>query len=358
MNDRSFFGLSRYRAHVVAVLAGAGVALPCLDACSSSGARTGTGFLVAPMTSASESRPVVTDAGSDGGRLYRPFPNDADPRHRSCDRKVDCISEDEEVPDWPYPPPYSKCAVTGNNGGTFSERSTREARHDQPRACCYVTFDDCEGKRVMRAVPGRALPAGPAIEGEGWEAMAGGELLSVLAFRGVARDLAALGAPRALVAAAYDAADDEAAHAVAVQKLARRRGVCVALDDRHATIPDEVASLDEVVRAAFVDGCLGEGVSAASLELAAADHAGDDACILHSIARDELRHADLAWRTLAWAITTHPDVARPALRAAIEEATSGPLAVDGSLLDEDRARALAAALWSELIPLGEALLAA
>ncbi len=63
------------------------------------------------------------------------------------------------------------------------------------------------------------------------------------------------------------------------------------------------ANVEEVLRTVFREGCVGETVAALEAEEAAA-HAEDPAVaeMLRDIAKDELRHAELAWRFVAWAL--------------------------------------------------------
>ena len=75
------------------------------------------------------------------------------------------------------------------------------------------------------------------------------------------------------------------------------------------------------------EGCVGETVAAvvASEQLARATDPAVRAALAR-IAADEARHAELAWRTVSWAVK----VGGPDVRAAVEEALLGALAVDGS----------------------------
>ncbi|HLT40460.1 MAG TPA: hypothetical protein VK034_29475, partial [Enhygromyxa sp.] len=70
------------------------------------------------------------------------------------------------------------------------------------------------------------------------------------------------------------------------------------------------------IAAALIDeGCVGEGVAATTVELAA--RACEDAEIraaLERIAADERRHAALAWASLRWLLDHHPGEVQPAVR--------------------------------------------
>ena len=82
------------------------------------------------------------------------------------------------------------------------------------------------------------------------------------------------------------------------------------------------------------EGCVGETVAAA-LAAEQAERASDAAVrqLLAGIASDESRHAELAWRTVAWAIGHGGDRVRVAVRDAFA-AAMGELAL-GDLAERD-----------------------
>lgn len=360
--ERTEYEVQRHRGRVLSILGLVGLAGSVAPiACSTgNGPHSGSGLLVAPMQPVpSETTASLDDGGRDVSTVNRPFPPEpTEPRNGDCEKSVDCSGEEAELPPWPYAPPFAKCAVSGESGGTFSERESRKARHETPDACCYVAWR-CEGRHPPprpQIIRGRRLEGGPAIAGEGLGAMLDAELFSVAAFRGLARDLARHGAPADLVARAWDAADDEAAHVIATTRLLALRGESHVIDDRRASLPPP-ASFPELVRASFVDGCCGEGAVALQLALAARD-AGDseEGCILHAIAEDELRHAELAWSTLAWALASGGSVAREALADGVATVRRDGAPWDATFLEPERARRAAEAYTRELLlPIGEAL---
>src|SRR6202042_477762 len=119
--------------------------------------------------------------------------------------------------------------------------------------------------------------------------------------------LLAAGAPADLVALAHSAALDEIQHA----------RLCFALASAYAgeeiapgpfPLGSEVrvgADLKSLAASTFAEGCVGETVAAvvASAQLAQATDPAVRAA-LAEIAADEARHAELAWRTVAWAVQT------------------------------------------------------
>jgi hypothetical protein len=189
--------------------------------------------------------------------------------------------------------------------------------------------------RPLRAAHGRVQPCAAlhAADGGGcaqgfelpelgaaWERDAQLEYASIPAFIQLAHELTAQQAPASLVQRALDAARDESRHAQGCAELAARY-------QRHAIMPalprytprPISAGRDGLVRLAvesWVDGCLAEGRAARQ-----AEHAAELALpgaaqqLQRGIARDEHRHAELAWDTLAWALSEAPDEVRAAVRA-------------------------------------------
>jgi hypothetical protein len=125
------------------------------------------------------------------------------------------------------------------------------------------------------------------------------EAASVHAFRRLAADLARVGAPRALVRQAQRAARDEVRHARATTRLARRRGATPAVVEIEPR--REPPSLLDLAIENGVEGCIRETFGALAATHQAA-HASDPAIAvtMTRIARDETRHAALAWALARW----------------------------------------------------------
>jgi hypothetical protein len=149
-----------------------------------------------------------------------------------------------------------------------------------------------------------------------WTADALLEHASIAAFSRFSIELLAVGAPADLVIAAHQAALDEVRHA----------RICFALAQGYAGAPIGPSAfpfegavsistdLASLAAATAREGCIGETLAAAiaAEQLArAVDPAVRRA--LSAIAEDEARHAELAWRTVAWAL----DRGGPAVRAAV-----------------------------------------
>lgn len=268
----------------------------------------------------------------------------------------------------------------------------------QSSACCFVaTVSQCDigrpfvvtGESITARVDGPASDwldesIAPDVSGldaavraalaDRWAEDAALEHASIASFARFSMDLLAMGAPAALVDAAHRAALDEVRHArISFALASAYRGAPVAPSvfpfGGAVTLAPDLAAL---AAATAIEGCVGETLSAiiASEQLAAAtDPAVRRA--LAAIAEDEARHAELAWRTVAWAVEVGGDEVRAAVRAAFEAATDrlpSPPQCDPSLaaaalrahgrLDGDAIRMACARAWDEVVlPCARGLLA-
>ncbi|HMR05317.1 MAG TPA: ferritin-like domain-containing protein [Polyangiaceae bacterium] len=147
--------------------------------------------------------------------------------------------------------------------------------------------------------------------GAHWTAVGLMEHASIAAFARFTLQLLGLGAPAALVQQSGDAQVDETRHAEIAFSLASAfAGKAVGpgvLDLSGALLPmDRKQVLADVIR----EGCIGETLAAVEAEHAAA-HAADPTLsrVLAGIAADESRHAELAWRFVAWMLKESPQLA-------------------------------------------------
>ena len=153
--------------------------------------------------------------------------------------------------------------------------------------------------------PPEALDASSlSIAARHWQAAALMEHASIAAFARFTLQLLQLGAPLELVSMSQRAMRDETEHA--------RR--CFTLASRYAGAPlgpttldmagaFEEESLASIVRLAFREGCVGE--TCAALEASEALALARDPLVRETLAlitEDERRHAELAWRFVAWAL--------------------------------------------------------
>ena len=224
----------------------------------------------------------------------------------------------------------------------------------------------------------------PALEGlstaaraalaDAWTADALLEHASIASFSRFALQLLAVGAPADLVALAHRAALDEVRHARLCFALAAGyRGGPVA----PSAFPFDGAlavgrDLVELAAATAREGCIGETLAAllAAEQLARAE----DPAVRRALAvivDDEARHAELAWRTVAWAMEQGGHAVRAAVGEVFANAARclpiAPELGDGltareaaahGRLDRASARgALVRALAEVVLPCAEALLA-
>ncbi len=137
----------------------------------------------------------------------------------------------------------------------------------------------------------------------GWAADGCFEHASVASFSRFVMELLAIGAPASLVADAQRALGQEVDHARAMFGLASAYGgtrigptdldIRGALSSSHDPVDVAVALARE--------GCIAETISSLQLQVAAARaHDPVVRARLESIAEEELQHAALAWRALAW----------------------------------------------------------
>jgi len=161
-----------------------------------------------------------------------------------------------------------------------------------------------------RATPRSLGSAGAASAlGAYWASVAHLEAASVVAFRILGAELTALGAPSSLVRAAARSMREEASHARVTRRLARLHGavaprVRMRRRDRHRDRggPGDRRSLEALAAENAVEGCVRETYGALVATWQAA-HARDPeiAKAMDRIAKDETRHAALAWAIARWA---------------------------------------------------------
>src|SRR5262249_21588545 len=149
-----------------------------------------------------------------------------------------------------------------------------------------------------------------------WEREAAFEHASVAAFARASLALLAAGAPPDLVAATHAAAIDEIEHARLGYALASAYGAeprgPAALP---AAAPPFSGSLEDLAVETLIDACAGESAAALALrEASAAVRDEGVRAVLSRIADDEERHAELAFRTVAWAARAGGEPVARALR--------------------------------------------
>ncbi len=331
-----------------------------------SGCKTSSdaGLVMAPMAETASSTSVAAatlDAGVDSG-AHRPTVEPRAPNGQTCTREVHCVQTLAQAPTFPFSPPYEKCdpAPLGETGH-FSPMETASHRSEEPNTCCYVSFVACSRRgrgnvrphvmigRPLRDARGDAIVAG-VVASNGWarctedashdEARAAywlegaaAEHASVAEFARISLTLLALGAPAELVADVHRAALDEIAHAEACFSIASRlSGRALGPGPLDVARGTTSSSIEDLVACTLRDGCLGE--TAASIELAAMARDPENAPFADAIAKmadDEARHAELAWRIVAFALERDRDAA---LRAVEKTELGGKSEVEARVLME------------------------
>jgi hypothetical protein len=156
---------------------------------------------------------------------------------------------------------------------------------------------DCTGRRPAGLLASDSASGTPLQVH--FAEMARLEAASVAAFRHMRRELVAHRAPKRLVRAAERAARDEIRHARMTGALARRHGAVPAAPE---VGPCAVRSLLEIAIENAIEGCVREAFGA--LVACWQAQAASDPVIraaMKRIARDETRHAALAFGVDAWA---------------------------------------------------------
>jgi len=187
--------------------------------------------------------------------------------------------------------------------GSFRVPSGRPMRHDGRAIVASVSrrraWRDAAAKPALRGMS-RALRR---TVGHAWLREARFEHASIATFASLSMQLLACGAPPDLVAGAHHAALDEVHHAKLCFALA---AAYLDEDVDPGPLPATGAlkrpTLTQLACESLADGALGEG-SAAMLATRRRGRAEDPAVkrVLGAIAREERRHAELAWSVLAWA---------------------------------------------------------
>ncbi|WP_281317442.1 hypothetical protein [Polyangium sp. y55x31] len=156
-----------------------------------------------------------------------------------------------------------------------------------------------------------------------------GECASIPAFLALARDLAAVGAPRDLVDRALAAAADEVRHTESCASIAGDFASMTLVPERlpspRPSGLDRGRELARLCVESWEDGCLGEGAAAerARRQARGAKEPGIGAA-LGAIAEDEARHAELGWRIVAWCLSEGGRPVREALGEAVAASPEGP----------------------------------
>lgn len=220
--------------------------------------------------------------------------------------------------------PFERCAAlclpAFPSGGRETMTGCFALRADATGAAVMVDCAICAiGRRTQDFAP-RASDGGDLV-GRYLAAAAQLEAASVIAFRTLADELQAFGAPDDLVRDAREAAEQERRHARVVRTLALAHGSVPA---RVRLAPRATRGMEQVARENAVEGCVRETFGALVAHWQR-DHAADASirAAMEVIAEDETAHAALAWRTAAWLDAHLDEASRAEVRAARTAAVAG-----------------------------------
>jgi hypothetical protein len=211
----------------------------------------------------------------------------------------------------------------------LEKMSSLQRRLGRGEACCYEVDVNCgypgEGRPLLGGtgpvVAGAVLrddwtsPALAQDPARDWTHTAALEHASIASFAVLSLDLMALGAPAHLLRGAHLAALDEIAHAEYAFAMASPEGK--RLGPGPLPIPARPSpTLAGLAVESLRDGCFGETAAALSLQRRA-ERSSDlaQAKILATMAEDELRHAELAFAIVAWAVRQGGDAVLHAVSA-------------------------------------------
>ena len=159
-----------------------------------------------------------------------------------------------------------------------------------------------------------------------WTHIAQMEHASVASFSRFSLDLMAFGAPPELLEASHQAAIDEIHHArIAFALVSRISGSSLGPGPLPLEGVSVSSTMSEMVEATIVEGCVGE--SLAALEAIRAQELASVPAFVEAskiIARDEATHAELAWKTVGWALSLEPSLVSSASQV-FEQCFESPL---------------------------------
>jgi hypothetical protein len=218
--------------------------------------------------------------------------------------------------------PFSSAAQTVLACGVVTDAGVDASDLDagsEPSVDLHVAFTyfDCTGRRPAGFSPRRRCTSGSQV-GRWFAEASILEAASVPAFRRLATELKAHGAPAPLVRAARRAVGEEIRHHRMTAAVARANGaISRAPRIRTAPVRSLVAMAAENAREGGVRETFGAATAAFQ-----ARHAADPRlrAVMSVIARDEARHALLAWEIDAWARTALPASGARRLTAARDAA--------------------------------------
>lgn len=210
--------------------------------------------------------------------------------------------------------PKRSCERAPVCGRPFLVRRNEDSVLENRRAKIAVRSDwsDMAGPQ-SGAHPGDAAQLSSSARqalAEHWTDVALMEHASIAAFARFTLQLLELGAPEDLVRRAGEAQVDETRHARAAFAQAsyyRGRAVGPQALAMHGALDNH--SVEVILETVILEGCIGE--TRAALEAALSRDVcqlNETRALLDTICRDEARHAELAWRFVAWVLQQRPEL--------------------------------------------------
>ncbi|MEZ4317093.1 MAG: hypothetical protein R3F61_06305 [Myxococcota bacterium] len=177
-------------------------------------------------------------------------------------------------------------------------------------------------------------------EGARWARYALAEHASVAAFARHTLELLALGAPLELIEAVGRAQADEVRHAAVCLAMARVHGADVEIGPLDTGLPPSTTLFD-VLAGVASEGCVAEALSVWSMLDDLETEADPQArAVLESLVQDEMRHAELAWRTMRWGFPQLGEAEQDAILALLDERPDHVPVPDFEVVVARHARAL------------------
>ncbi len=282
----------------------------------------------------------------------------------TCGGDLDCVAPE---------PPY--CAVQPDGHRACTEGGCAIGRpflvHGRARIAATTPRSDWLSEHALPSSAGLCRHDRERLALE-WRRVGQMEHASVAAFARFTLQLLALGAPAELVVASTRAMADETRHArIAFSFASAYGGTPIGPGTLSPRDAMDESGFEDVVRLVIREGCVGETVAA--VEAGEASQAAQDPAVssaLATIAEDESRHAELAWRFVRWALDTQGEPVRavieqelahallPAATAAEPElASEADLLAHGIVHGELRAFVRATTLKRVVVPALSALVA-
>lgn len=212
-------------------------------------------------------------------------------------------------------PASEECVFTGSDDGFACDSSHPSNCGDgrpllidgKPRVAETISRADWSAKLAnLRPLP----PAERRRRAKEWARTAAAEHASIASFARFTLQLLAIGAPADLVAGAQAAALDEVQHTRLAFDLASAYAAFPVGPGLFA-LTDAMPSLTpgDILHSLIDEACVTETLGIAKLyEQAESESDPVVAGILRRLARDETRHAALAWRALRWILGEYPEL--------------------------------------------------